>query len=68
MGQELSKGRMKFCRPMFKAVAAVDRDLATSQWNKARDQFHPVARKLIDKVNTSIFFPEQGARKTDALD
>ena len=58
-GSGIIKGRMKFCRPMFKAVAAVDRDLTISQWNRARDQFHPVAKKLIDKVNTSIFYPER---------
>lgn len=63
-GSGIIKGRMKFCRPMFKAVAAIDKDLATSQWNKAKDQFHPVARKLIDKVNIFIFISYR-ERKTN---
>ena len=44
------KGRMKFCRPVLRAVTKVDRDLAISNWEKAKTGFHPIARKLIEKV------------------
>ncbi|KAG6919449.1 hypothetical protein DXG01_005708 [Tephrocybe rancida] len=42
-------GRMKFCRPIFRAVFKVDQDLAIRTWNSKKDAFHPVAKKLIDK-------------------
>lgn len=44
------KGRMKFCRPIFSAVNAVDSELAKSTWGANRQFFHPIARRLIDKV------------------
>ena len=46
------KGRMKFCRPVFRGVWKADRDLAVRSWEKAKKKFHPIARKLIEKVNT----------------
>lgn len=49
-GSDVIKGRMKFCRPTFKAVAKVNRDLAVSSWEGAKTGFHPIARKLIEKV------------------
>jgi leukotriene-A4 hydrolase len=45
------KGRMKFCRTVFRGVWSVDKDLAVRSWKKAQEKFHPIARKLIDKVN-----------------
>lgn len=45
------KGRMKFCRPVFLSVWRVDKDLAVRSWEKAQKKFHPIARKLIEKVN-----------------
>jgi leukotriene-A4 hydrolase len=45
------KGRMKFCRPVFRGVWRVDKDLAVRSWEKAKNNFHPIARKLIEKVN-----------------
>ena len=45
------KGRMKFCRPVFLSVSRVDKDLAVRSWEKAKKNFHPIARKLIEKVN-----------------
>lgn len=47
------KGRMKFCRSVFKGVWRVDKDLAVSAWEKAKTSFHPITRKLIEKVNKS---------------
>jgi len=43
------KGRMKFCRPVFRAVWKVDQDLAVRTWKKAKTSFHPIARKLIEQ-------------------
>jgi len=43
------KGRMKFCRTIFRDVWRVDKDLAVSSWEKAQKNFHPIARKLIEK-------------------
>ncbi|KAK7019843.1 leukotriene A-4 hydrolase [Favolaschia claudopus] len=43
------KGRMKFCRPIFKAVHKVDEKLALDTWAKNKEAYHPIARRLIDK-------------------
>ncbi|KIM39154.1 hypothetical protein M413DRAFT_447486 [Hebeloma cylindrosporum] len=48
-GSGVVKGRMKFCRPVLKAVTKVNRDLAIRNWEKAKTGFHPIARKLIEK-------------------
>ena len=45
------KGRMKFCRTVFRGVWRVDKDLAVRSWEKAKKNFHPIARKLIEKVS-----------------
>ncbi|KAF7367549.1 Leukotriene A-4 hydrolase [Mycena sanguinolenta] len=45
------KGRMKFCRPIFKAVFKVDKTLALDIWAKNKEGFHPIARRLIDKAS-----------------
>ncbi|KAF5377203.1 hypothetical protein D9615_006474 [Tricholomella constricta] len=42
-------GRMKFCRPVFRAVCQVDRELARKVWEGKKEAFHPVARRLIEK-------------------
>lgn len=49
-GTGIIKGRMKFCRPVLRAVARVDHALAETYFTKARESFHPIARKLIEKV------------------
>jgi leukotriene-A4 hydrolase len=49
-GTGIIKGRMKFCRPIFRAIFAVDKCLAVEAFTNFRDQFHPIARKLIEKV------------------
>jgi len=48
-GTGVIKGRMKFCRPIFRLVNKVDKNLAVSVFTKAKDAFHPIARKLIEK-------------------
>jgi hypothetical protein len=50
------KGRMKFCRPVFKLVNKVDNKLAQETYRANKTSFHPIARKLIEKVR-SIWFP-----------
>lgn len=44
------KGRMKFCRPVFKALGQVDSDFAKNTFRSNAQFFHPIARKLIEKV------------------
>ncbi|KAG1717493.1 hypothetical protein EDB19DRAFT_1814438, partial [Suillus lakei] len=41
------KGRMKFCRPVFRALFKVDPNLTISTFRQARTQFHPIAQSLI---------------------
>jgi len=48
-GTGVIKGRMKFCRPVLRAVCKVDRDLAVSVFGGKKDAFHPIARKMIEK-------------------
>lgn len=49
-GSGVIKGRMKFCRPIFRLIFKVDQDLAVQKFQKAKNFFHPIARKLIEKV------------------
>ena len=44
------KGRMKFCRPIFRSVFKVDGTLALEVFAKFKEQFHPIAKKMIEKV------------------
>jgi len=53
-GTGIIKGRMKFCRPVLRSCAEVDRILVLRIWEKAKAAFHPIARKLIDKVCISL--------------
>ncbi|KAF8639401.1 hypothetical protein AX17_001526 [Amanita inopinata Kibby_2008] len=48
-GSGVIKGRMKFCRPVLRAVNKVDSKLATTAFGKAKLSFHPIARRLIEK-------------------
>ncbi|KAH7106395.1 peptidase family M1-domain-containing protein [Auriculariales sp. MPI-PUGE-AT-0066] len=43
------KGRMKFCRPLFRALKDVDEALAKTTWENNASSFHPIARKMIEK-------------------
>lgn len=54
-GTGLIKGRAKFCRPVFRAINGVDKDLAVKYFLKHKDAFHPIARKLIEKVRSDCF-------------
>lgn len=45
------KGRMKFCRPTFKAVNKVVPALATSTFDAHKNEFHPIARRMIAKAS-----------------
>jgi leukotriene-A4 hydrolase len=49
-GSGVVKGRMKFCRPIFREVYKVDEKLAVDTFTKSADAFHPIARNLIKKV------------------
>lgn len=44
------QGRMKFCRPLFRAVNKIDREKTLAAYYGARTLFHPIARKLIEQV------------------
>ncbi|PCH33157.1 hypothetical protein WOLCODRAFT_147267 [Wolfiporia cocos MD-104 SS10] len=48
-GSGVVKGRMKFCRPVFRNVDKVDHTLAVEVFSTAKDSFHPIARRLIEK-------------------
>ncbi|KAI6159444.1 peptidase family M1-domain-containing protein [Pisolithus thermaeus] len=43
------KGRMKFCRPIFRALYTVDAELALGTYRRHKLAFHPIARNLIEK-------------------
>lgn len=47
------QGRMKFCRPLFRAADKVDREKTLAAYNSAKTLFHPIARKLIEQVRRS---------------
>jgi leukotriene-A4 hydrolase len=49
-GTDVIKGRMKFCRPTFRGAARVDSTLAKEYFVRSKAEFHPIARKLIEKV------------------
>jgi leukotriene-A4 hydrolase len=49
-GSGVIKGRGKFCRPVFRSIAMIDRDLAVKYFERHKAEFHPIARKLIEKV------------------
>lgn len=50
-GSGVIKGRGKFCRPVFRSIAKIDRDLAVKYFEKHKAEFHPIVRKLIEKVS-----------------
>ena len=55
-GSGVIKGRMKFCRPVFRAVRKVDEDLAKQVFEPSKYAFHPIARKMIEKVSFRRFY------------
>jgi len=50
------KGRMKFCRPIFRDVCAANRLLAIETFEEHKNAFHPIARNLIAK-DLGIYAP-----------
>lgn len=42
-------GRMKFVRPLFRALNKVDRKLALDTFERNKDFYHPVARGMVQK-------------------
>ncbi|EFX01110.1 leukotriene a4 hydrolase [Grosmannia clavigera kw1407] len=44
-----SVGRMKFVRPLYRALNEVDRDLAVRTFEKNRDFYHPICRAMTEK-------------------
>ncbi|KAI0757548.1 metalloprotease [Daedaleopsis nitida] len=48
-GTGILRGRMKFCRPTFRAIARADKALAREVFDANKTSFHPIARKLIEK-------------------
>jgi leukotriene-A4 hydrolase len=59
-GTGVIKGRMKFCRPVLRAVYKVDSHLAMSAFEGKKDAFHPIARKMIEKVRYLYFLYSLG--------
>jgi leukotriene-A4 hydrolase len=51
-GTGVIKGRMKFCRPTFRAASKVNAALAKDYFSQSQEEFHPIARKLIEKVTS----------------
>ena len=49
-GTGVIKGRMKFCRPTFRAASRINTTLAKQYFSQSKEEFHPIARKLIEKV------------------
>ncbi|ELU40820.1 leukotriene-A4 hydrolase [Rhizoctonia solani AG-1 IA] len=47
------QGRMKFCRPTFRAINNVVPALAKSSFEAHKDEFHPIARRMIAKVRVA---------------
>jgi leukotriene-A4 hydrolase len=56
----LVKGRMKYCRPIFKAISKVDSGLAKKTFLEFGKYFHPIAQKWIKKVCLVFFIRDAG--------
>lgn len=53
-GTGIIKGRMKYCRPVFRAIYRTNGKLAVETFTASKDAFHPVARRLIEKVSCNF--------------
>ncbi|KAK0533117.1 Leucyl aminopeptidase yscIV [Tilletia horrida] len=42
-------GRMKYVRPIYRALYKVDRELAIATFQEAKDFYHPIARSVVEK-------------------
>lgn len=49
-GTGIVKGRMKLCRPVFRAINDADASVARAAFEEYKLSFHPIARRLIEKV------------------
>ncbi len=58
-GTGVIKGRMKYCRPVLRAAYKVDPKPVQIAFVKFKDNFHPIARRLLEKV--SLFWPINGS-------
>ena len=56
-GSGVIKGRAKYCRPVFRSIVKIDKDLAVKYFEKHKAEFHPIARRLIEKVSWSYSQP-----------
>lgn len=54
------KGRMKFCRPAFRGAAKINKELARKYYAESKDNFHPIAKKLLEKVSFLASAPLKG--------
>lgn len=50
-GTGIIKGRMKFCRPVLRYANKANPEEAKSIFTKHKANFHPIARRLIEKVS-----------------
>lgn len=44
-----SQGRMKYVRPIFRALSKIDKSKAKSIFNSARRFYHPITAKMVEK-------------------
>ncbi|KAI5118514.1 hypothetical protein M0805_007683 [Coniferiporia weirii] len=56
-GTGIVKGRMKFCRPVLRAAYRADAEMAKRIFSDNKTAFHPIARRLIEKVTCSGLWP-----------
>ena len=49
VGMATSQGRMKFTRPLFKALFQVDKSLAQQTFTANAASYHPICRKMVAK-------------------
>lgn len=54
-GTGVIKGRMKFCRPVLRAANRADPETTKRLFIANKAAFHPIARKLIEKVSHSLY-------------
>lgn len=52
-GPGVLKGRMKFCRPAFRGAGRVDKEMAKKYFEETKQNFHPIARKILEKVSSA---------------
>lgn len=43
-------GRMKFVRPLFRHLKECDEELAMRTYEKNKDFYHPICRRMVEKL------------------